>query len=278
MRWPFSLLFRGEPAAPAAGPAAGTGAPGSSPAAASAGGVPARPAAWRGLPAVQRTMGEAPLTAPALPFGRALAGRRPADLALRPLAHDVAADGPAGLVSGIATPLTTAPPSTPARAGHAPQPARPAVQRRAASSAAAPPPRAERPAVDDDVASAAEPWTPDAPRSLPAVPPAAAATALAATRVASGSAPFPPLATATPTGPAAERRAAAAADAAASGAPAAATPAGGPGSAHLGGPPFPPLAVGAAPLDGGAEPPLLQRRSLGESRFRSFYCFIGFIH
>src|ERR1700690_2372825 len=86
----------------------------------------ARPAAWRELAPVQRAVGETPVTAPSTAFARGLAGRRGpepmlAPLApacrragpgrgvpepmLAPLAHDMTADGPAGLVSGIAVPL-----------------------------------------------------------------------------------------------------------------------------------------------------------------------------
>ncbi len=61
--------------------------------------------AWRDLPPLQRAVGAAPLTAPSAEFARDLAGRRAPDLMVAPLGHDVTADGPAGLVSGIAVPL-----------------------------------------------------------------------------------------------------------------------------------------------------------------------------
>ncbi len=119
------------------------GAPGGDADPARATAVPSRPAAWRSLPPVQRSIGDAPLTAPAVAFGRELAGLRPPDPILRPLAHALAADGPAGLVSGIATPLAGRPSPAVAPADHPALPSPRGVQRRARTVSAAPLPARE---------------------------------------------------------------------------------------------------------------------------------------
>ncbi|HYN47966.1 MAG TPA: hypothetical protein VER83_03820, partial [Candidatus Nanopelagicales bacterium] len=192
MRWPFSLLFRGDRDASAAADAgvAGSGAPGAGPGSDPAADAPSRPAAWPSLPPVQRTIGDAPLTAPAVPFGRELAGLRPPERFLRPLAHDIAADGPAGLVSGIATPLVTrgAPPAAPADHVELPPPR--GVQRRARTVSGAPVPTADAapPTGDAEAGFADLPVAPPA-RVLPFVLPSGAVPALAATRVAASTAP-----------------------------------------------------------------------------------------
>lgn len=126
MRWP-SIWHRsshgaGRPGAPGASGAAGAGAPGTSGAtpggassAADAVGnrwTPVARPAWRDLPPLKRTAGELSLTAATPGFTARLAGRRPPPPILRPLGHDVTADGPAGLVSGLAAPLTTTAPAT----------------------------------------------------------------------------------------------------------------------------------------------------------------------
>ncbi len=133
MRWPFSMFIRGSRSGPE-GPDAAVDSDGAgdatSPVAAEAvtasGGAangagsaaPAGgPAAWRSLPAVQRSAGPAPLTAPALPFARGLAGRHGPEPTLAPLAHDVAADGTAGLVGGLAVPLVQRVPAAAVAAG-----------------------------------------------------------------------------------------------------------------------------------------------------------------
>jgi len=208
VRWPLSLLFRGDRDAPPPGGAAAMrpGEPGLT--AAAEAGVPSRPAAWRSLPPIQRSVGDAPLTARTVPFGRELAGLRSPDPILRPLAHDLAADGPAGLVSGIATPLVVRGAPIAAPADHAELPPLPAssaprgVQRRArtVSAARTPAPAALTPAPGAgepdggamplpvaDVGSADLPAAP--PRVLPVVAPSATAPALAATRVAPATAP-----------------------------------------------------------------------------------------
>ncbi len=206
MRWPFSLLFRGDRDAPAADdPAtAGAGAPdageGPGPAAMIPGpeaAAPPRPAAWRGLPPVQRSIGDAPLTVPAVPFARHLAGHRPPDPILRPLAHDLKADGPAGLVSGVATPLAglIAPAADPA--DHPALPAPRGVQRRVriSTGAALATSGAGARAVDETsqpaVAADGSADLPAAPplRVLPVVAPSATSAALAATRVGAATAP-----------------------------------------------------------------------------------------
>ena len=111
MRWPFTSWLRGaggrEDASPGA-PETSMPETSSGEADDAAGPGPAgeaRPAAWRELSPVQRAVGETPVTAPSTAFARGLAGRRVPDPMLAPLAHDMTADGPAGLVSGIAVPL-----------------------------------------------------------------------------------------------------------------------------------------------------------------------------
>jgi hypothetical protein len=184
-----------------------------------------RPAAWPSLAPIQRTVGEVPLTAPTVDFGRDLAGLRRPDLILRPLGHDVAADGPAGLVSGIATPLAAGPivagplGATADQAALPPLPASSAprgVQRRArtVSAARAPTPGADArtpapvggaqtegavPPTGADAATVALPAP--APRVLPVVAPSAVRPALAATRVAPATAPDPTRVTAPAAGP-----------------------------------------------------------------------------
>ncbi|MDR3545804.1 MAG: hypothetical protein P4L30_08590, partial [Candidatus Limnocylindrales bacterium] len=111
MRWPFRSWLRGTAGLEDDSPGApGTSMPGTStPEADTDAGAPpageARPAAWRELAPVQRAVGETPVTAPSTAFARGLAGRRVPEPMLAPLAHDMTADGPAGLVSGIAVPL-----------------------------------------------------------------------------------------------------------------------------------------------------------------------------
>ena len=111
MRWPFTSWLRGTAGLEDDSPGApGTSMPGTStPEADTDADAPpageARPAAWRELAPVQRAVGETPVTAPSTAFARGLAGRRVPEPMLAPLAHDMTADGPAGLVSGIAVPL-----------------------------------------------------------------------------------------------------------------------------------------------------------------------------
>ena len=197
MRWPLSLLFRGDRDAPVATGDAGAaepGAPGAASSPAGPAGAPARPAAWSSLPPVQRAIGEMALTAPTAAFVRDLAVRRSPEPILRPLAHDLAADGPAGLVSGIATPL-----AAPLRAGR-----RARRSRRAAATPRGPAPRGgrsrpprsrparsrtrrrmRRPRLLRRRLPARRRWLPalPPPRELPVVAPSATAPALAATRV-----------------------------------------------------------------------------------------------
>src|SRR5512135_2917064 len=84
MRWPFSFFGRG--AATKGGEAPRTG--------------PTR-REWASLPAIQRTIGEAKLTAPTAAFVHSLAGTGDPGLSLERLGHHVSADGPSGLVSGL---------------------------------------------------------------------------------------------------------------------------------------------------------------------------------
>jgi len=210
VRWPLSLLFRGDRDAPPPGDATAMrpGEPGTT--AAPEAGVPSRPADWRSLPPIQRSVGAAPLTAWTVPFGRELAGLRSPDPILRPLAHDLAADGPAGLVSGIATPLVARGAPAAAPADHADLPPPRGAQRRARTVSDAPLPSrgVDGPVPDDPSPTAAGgagsadlPATP--PRALPAVAPSATAPALAATRVGASTAPEAARAVAPATGAAA---------------------------------------------------------------------------
>ena len=226
MRWPFMNWLRGAPGRDDPAPGAPEGAP-----AAPAGGLSAqpdpgpgpraesRPAAWRDLAPVQRTVGAAPLTAPSAAFARDLASRRAPDPILVPLGHDVTSDGPAGLVSGITVPLVQRAPSgsdprvaPPMPSATAPRRGRPSVQRGVTTVATLPRRGAADPALgagpdvpglEDAGAEAAEAASSgisasDAPgpglRALPVARLAAETPAIAATRVADASAPLPVLA------------------------------------------------------------------------------------
>ncbi len=122
MRWPFANWLRGAPAGTTRRPVRASAA-GSAVAPEPVPGprVVARPAAWREVPPLQRAVGAAPLTAPSVAFARDLAGRRTPDPMLVPLGHDLAADGPAGLVSGIAVPLVQRAPLRLRSAGPSPR-------------------------------------------------------------------------------------------------------------------------------------------------------------
>ena len=183
MRWPLSLLFRGDrgaPAAPDPGAPVGPPDPGA-PASRDA----AHPAAWRSLPVVQRAAGEMPLTVPALPFVRDLAVRHAPAPILQPLAHDVRADGPAGVVSGLAVPLVHPTSAEPVRAEapELPAPGAPATRQRRGPGE----PPVSQAGLVANVAAGGQDAAALAPpsRSLPSVPPAGAVPALGATRVAS---------------------------------------------------------------------------------------------
>jgi len=63
--------------------------------------------AWRDLAPIERTVQDHPLTASTGAFVAGLAGPRMPDPILQPLGHDATADGPSGLVSGLAVPLAT---------------------------------------------------------------------------------------------------------------------------------------------------------------------------
>jgi hypothetical protein len=67
---------------------------------------------WRSVPAIQRAIGESPLTAGTPEFVDSLAGSHDPDLSLEILGHHVSMDAPHGLVSGIARPIETYAPST----------------------------------------------------------------------------------------------------------------------------------------------------------------------
>ncbi len=281
MRWPFTKWLRGAPAGDDPSPGA------SEPAGSAVAPEPvpgplamARPTAWREAPPLQRAVGAAPLTAPSAAFARDLAGRRTPDPMLVPLGHDLAADGPAGLVSGIAVPLVQRAPSS---SDGRPVPALPApvafergrqTARRSVTPAAAWPPSdgvesattaaaPEETAAEAIAGPAAGGSTPElpilVPRTLPVAQPATATPALAATRVADATAPAPVLAVAR---------------AVAAGAPSGSRgPLSGATSVAAAGPasgPAPGESVAATPpASAGADDPVrpaMSRRTLGESR------------
>ena len=245
------------------------------PGAAPGAGIPARPAAWRSLPPIQRSVGAAPLTAPAVPFGRALAGTRPPDPILRPLAHAVAADGPAGLVSGIATPLVVPAGAVTTSTGHGALPAPHGVQRRARTvSDARPPARvvegtaAEAPPPARTEGGSADLPAPP-PRVLPIVAPSGATPALAATRVAAATAPEAARAVAPVSGAGSSTIAAAPAVAGSPVKRSAASPTQPPATppgAGAAGPEASPDAAASAPSAEAMAAPPTQHRSLGASR------------
>ena len=284
MRWPFSNWRRGaaggddppprEHANGAIAPAPATASPDAGPG----------PAAWRGLPPIQRAVTSTPLTAPSLEFARDLAGRRLPDPMISPLGHAITTGGPAGLVSGIATPLVqraTGDGGT-RRAGALPAPAphdhSRAATRRPTTSVALPRP-GTTPAADPNDSSEAnalpvdEPVRPpaaaDAPliptRSLAVIEPTAGIPAIGATRVAEETAPAPVLSVARTV---ASASVAASVDAAGpprvaadvtgvEGIPSPAARSISPDHRSVGQP-------GDAP--GGLEQPIVARRTLGESR------------
>lgn len=309
MRWPLPNWLRGVAGRddPSLGRADGArAAPGPDP-----GPIPgpdrdAGRVAWRELPPVQRAVGAAPLTAPSAEFARGLAGRRVPDLMLAPLGHDVTADGPAGLVSGIAMPLVqraavSADPGSfaavpPVARGRA----RPTAQRLLTTSATLP----RSGAVTDPAGIAATDLPNDGPfsaavaaqaaaaehgapadraatlpdlalRALPVARLATGAPAIAATRVADASAPAPVVALAPSVGAPASAGESLA-PAGTSGSPGAMVPdatvtvSRATGAAPATTPATPPdaSAVARPALDAGGDSghPIPTRRTLGESR------------
>jgi hypothetical protein len=136
LRWPFSHSApdgdraegRGSPGTPAPGDAS-VGAPIASVGAPDASGVPlaAPTGAWAALPPIQRTVGGAPVVAPAEPFLARVPGHLPLPPIVQPLGHDTGPGAPVGLV--VARPE---PPARPIASltSSAPMPTR-AVQRNA---------------------------------------------------------------------------------------------------------------------------------------------------
>ena len=117
--WPLSRLTGG--AAPESGGAAADAAP-SPPAQTPPTG------AWTTLPAIQRSVGEAPLVAPAATFLAGVPGARPLPPIVEQLGHDVSPTAPAGIVAAPARRV----PSLTSNATLV----RPPIQRRAAADAA----------------------------------------------------------------------------------------------------------------------------------------------
>lgn len=142
----------------------GTPAPGGP-----AAGPAARPA-WRSLPPIQRVAARMPLVAPNAAFESGLATRQPAPTALAPLGHDRRLEAPAGLVSGVATPVQRrAEDPVPARVRPAhPSPARAATAQRS-TAAGAWPGAGPEPAGGSTV-SAEAPEAPAAPSPLVTAP------------------------------------------------------------------------------------------------------------
>ena len=302
MRWPFTSWLRGAAGGEDASPGApGTAMPGTSTsdtddAAGPAPAGEARPAAWRELSPVQRAIGETPVTAPSAAFARGLAGRRVPDPMLAPLAHDMTADGPAGLVSGIAVPLVQRLPSgadvrvTPGLPAAAAADRARSRARGTVTTIAARPPMADGEGATDDASHDGAPAGPGdvtaagqpeselptvAPRALPVARLATPVPAIAATRVAEATAPAPIVAHAQPVAPEAAVGAVAALAAPEPAVtapviaelPAATTGTGATGSAgsSVGEP-----AAETGPARSGADaergPVVVGRRSLGESR------------
>ena len=286
MRWPFANWLRGAPGgddtSPGASAAAGSAAapdPGPGPRAA------LRQAAWRDVPPLRRAVGAAPLTAPSTAFARDLAGRRAPDPMIGPLGHDLTADGPAGLVSGIAVPLVQRAPSG---SGGRPVPALPApaafergrpTARRTVTSVAAWPPSddvegttagAERRETAEEAIAGLPAGAPaaDVPilvsRTLPVAWPAMSTPALSATRVADATAPAPVLAVARAVAPGAPFGSAEPLPAASSVSAAAVGPTPGAASGSA-----PETAAGVPPAPAGPDDParpVVSRRTLGASR------------
>ncbi len=103
MRWPFTNWLRGAAGRDDPAPderasftpgAAEPGGPGRA--------AEARPAGWLDVPPIERVVGTTPMTAPSAEFALGLAGRRETEITHGALAHDVTADGPVGLVGGVA--------------------------------------------------------------------------------------------------------------------------------------------------------------------------------
>ena len=113
MRLPWPFRRSPEPGPdPGPGNASRTTAGGTEP------GPGPRPRAWSTLPPIQRTVGAAPLVAPAEPFLEHVPGAQPLPPILRPLTHDVGPTGPPGLVvasTHVVPSLTSGRPLTPAR-------------------------------------------------------------------------------------------------------------------------------------------------------------------
>jgi hypothetical protein len=119
VRWPFKLPFRGTPESGPDVPASARddAAAGRDDAVAgrehaAVGPAEGAEAAWADLPPIGRTVEPAPLTADSSDFASGLAGSHTPDPILRPLGHDVTADGPGGLVSGLASPILDTRPRT----------------------------------------------------------------------------------------------------------------------------------------------------------------------
>lgn len=199
MRWPLSWFFRAaaEPP-PAEGAAPGSRSPGEGPAGPDTGppgGAQSQASgAWHELPALRPTVARLELTAPTEPFQRDLAVNREPEPVLGHLGHDVRADGPVGLVSGLARPIVVPATDamTPSLAGRPALPVRHRVQRHAGAPAATSltgPPAAEAgPQAPPEVGLAD---VEEVPRPLPAVEPEVVVPALAATSVAPETAPPP---------------------------------------------------------------------------------------
>ena len=115
--WPFGRHSTEGPSAAAGAPADGL-APEAGPDTADPAVAPLAPptGAWARLPAIQRTVGDVPVVAPARPFLAGVPGARPLPPIVEPLGHEVTPLAPAGLIAAPPSPvasLTSHAPLTP---------------------------------------------------------------------------------------------------------------------------------------------------------------------
>ena len=106
--WPFGRHSTEGPSAAAGAPADGL-APEAGPDTADPAVAPLAPptGAWARLPAIQRTVGDVPVVAPARPFLAGVPGARPLPPIVEPLGHEVTPLAPAGLIAAPPSPVAS---------------------------------------------------------------------------------------------------------------------------------------------------------------------------
>ena len=106
--WPFGRHSTEGPSAAAGAPADGL-APEAGPDTADPTVAPLAPptGAWARLPAIQRTVGDVPVVAPARPFLAGVPGARPLPPIVEPLGHEVTPLAPAGLIAAPPSPVAS---------------------------------------------------------------------------------------------------------------------------------------------------------------------------